>query len=136
VRSDLNDCHRPIAHLNPERKPNNDLTVAFKHDFVVRASMVRKFSLEDGGDSANDAATVLVVFTGAPGPFSSILDVDLARHMVVPEGLGWHDRYRVLLVVDVFHTPEKNGIHEARKVSVTNPGHTVPHDFDVGAWGQ
>lgn len=134
MRSDLDDRHRPIAHLDSERKPNNYLTVAFEHDVVVRASMVRKSSLEDGGDSANDAPRVRVVLAGARDPFSGFLDVDLAQNMVEPVELAWHDRYRVMLVVDVFHTPGKNGVHEARKVLVTNPGHTVPDDFDVGGW--
>lgn len=66
------------------RHPNALLTVAFEHDVVVRARMFRKISLEDGGDSANDAARVRVVFAGALGPFSGILDVDLARNMAVP----------------------------------------------------
>jgi len=41
-----------------------------------------------------------------------------------------------MFVVDVFHTPGKNGVHEAREVLVTNPGHTVPDDDDVGGWCQ
>jgi hypothetical protein len=59
-------------------KPNNYSIVAFEHNVAVRASMVRKFSLENGGDSANDAARVLIIFPEARNPFSSHLDVDLA----------------------------------------------------------
>jgi hypothetical protein len=131
----LNDRHRPIAHLDPERKPNNYLTVAFELDGVVRARMLRKLRLEDGGDSANDAARVPVVFAGARDPFSGFLYVDLAQNIVVPECEAGYDRYRVMLVVDVFHTPGKYGVYEAREVLVTNPGHTVTDDTDVGGWG-
>jgi len=120
----------------PEGKSNNYLTDAFEHDVVVRARMVRKLGLEDGGDSANDAPRVRVVLAGAPDPFSGFfLDVDLARNMVVASELGWHDRYGVMLVVDVFHTPGKNRVHEVREGMVTNPGHAVPDDSDVGRWG-
>jgi len=97
--------------------------------------MVRKLSAEDGGDSANDAARIWVILAGARDPSSGIiLDVDLARNMVVPEPHAWHDRYRVLLVVDVFHTSGKNSVHKVRKVLVTNSGHAVPDyaDFDGG----
>ena len=94
--------------------------------------MIRKLSPEDGVDSANDAARVLVVLAGACDPFSVILDVGLAHNVLVPEELGWHGRYRVMLVVDVFHTPGKNGVHEAREDIVANPGHAVPDDSDVG----
>ena len=133
MRSDLNHRHRPVARLDPERKHNNYLT--FEHDIVVRARMVRKLGLEDGGDSANDAARVRVVFAGARDPFSGFLYVDLTQNIVIPECDGGHDRYRVKFVVDVFHTPAKNGVHEVREVLVTNPGHTVPDDSDVGGWG-
>jgi hypothetical protein len=102
---------------------------------VVRARMVRKLSLDEGRDSANDAARVRVVFARALNPFSGFLDVDLAQDIVVPECDGGHDRYRVMLVVDVLHTPGKNGVHEAHEVLVTNPGHTVRDDSDVGGWG-
>lgn len=127
--------HTWIRKENPTIILNS--LVACEFDAVVRARMVRKIGLEDVGDSANDAARVRVVLTGARDPFfSSFLDVDLAENMVVPEGLGWHDRYRVMFVVDVCHAPGKNGVHEAREVLVTNPGHAVPDDDDVGGWGQ
>ena len=131
----MNDRHRHIAHLDPESKLNNYLTVALEPDVIVSARMVRKLRLEDAGDCANDAARVRVVFAGARDPLSSFLDMDLARNMVIRGGLGWQDRYRVMLVGDAFHTPGKNGVHEARKVLVTNPGHTVPDNFDVDGCG-
>jgi len=96
--------------------------------------MVRKFSMEDGGDSTNDAAIVRVVLAGARDPFSILLDVDLAHNMVVPESHGGHDRYWVMLVVDVLHTSGKKVVHEAREDMITNPRHTVPDNFDVGGW--
>src|SRR6266852_7740826 len=136
--SNLNDRHRHIERLrrlDPGREPNDHLTAAFEHNFVVRARMVRKFSLENGGDSANDAARVLIILPGALNPFSSLLDVDLAQNMVVPEKPGWQDRYRVMLIVDSFHTAEENGIHEAHEALVTDSRHTVPDDSDVGGWG-
>lgn len=54
-------------------------------DAVVRARMVRKISIVDGGDSASDGARVPVVFAGDLDPFSAILDVDLTTNLVVPE---------------------------------------------------
>jgi hypothetical protein len=60
--------------------------------------MVRKSSVEDGGESANDAARVRVVFAGARDPLSSLLNADLTRNMVVPEGPGRHNRYRAMLM--------------------------------------
>jgi len=124
----------PLAHRTPGsgKKPNIYLTDAFEHDAIVGARMLRKISLEDDGDSANDAARVRIVFAGASDPFSGFLDVDLARNMVVPECDGGHDRYKVMLVVDVFHAPGKNGVYEAREVLVTNTGHTIRDDSDVG----
>ena len=98
--------------------------------------MVRKRSLEDGGDSANDAARARVVFVGTHNPLSGLLDVDLTRNMTEPDGHGWHDRYRVMLIVDVLHKVGKNAVHEAREGLVTNPRHTVPDDSDDGGWGQ
>ena len=80
-----NDRHRPIAHLDPERNPDNYLVIAVDHDVVVRAHMVRKLSIVDGGDSANGAARVPVVLAGARDPLSVALDVHLTRNLVVPE---------------------------------------------------
>ena len=98
--------------------------------------MVRKFTIEYGGDSANDAARILVVYAGACDPFSvSFLDVDLAQNMVVPEAHGWHGWYRVKLVIDAYYTLGKNGVHEVHEVRITNSGHTVPEDSDVNGWG-
>ena len=97
--------------------------------------MLRKISPPGAGGRANHAARVRIVFAGARSPFSGILDVDLARNMVVSEYGGRQDRYKVMHVVDVFHTPGKNGVHEAREVLVTNPGHTVPDNTDVSGWG-
>ena len=112
------------------------LTVTFEHNFVVRARMVRKFSLENGGDSTNAAESVLIILPGARNPFAGLLDVDLARNMVVPEGLCWHDRYWVFLVIDSPHAVVKDSVHKARELLVTNPGHAVPDDSDVGVWGE
>jgi hypothetical protein len=134
VHGDSNDSHRSVALLDRERNPNHYLNVAFEHDVVVRARMIRKRSMEDGGDSPNDAARVRVVLAGAPDPFSSLLDVDLTRNMVVPEGHAWHDRYRVMLIVDALYKVGENVVHEAREDLVTSPGHTVPDDFDDGGW--
>jgi hypothetical protein len=127
---------RSIAHLDRERKYKHCLTVTSEHDVVVRARMFRKPSVENGGDSANDAARVRIVFAGAHDPLSGLLDVDLTRNMAIPEGHGWHDRYWVKLIVDALYEVGKNVVHEARKVLVTNPGHTVPDNSDDGSWGQ
>lgn len=98
--------------------------------------MFRKITIEYRGDSANDAARIRVVYAGTCDPCSaSFLDVDLAQNMVEPEGHGWHGRYRVLLVIDAYHTLWKNSVHEVHEVLITNPGHTVPEDSDVGGWG-
>ena len=133
VHSDLNDRQQPIAHLDQERKPNDHLTSAFEKDVVVRPRMLRKFTLEDGGDSANAAARVGVVFAGAHDPLSSsLLDVNLTRNMVVPEGHGWDDWYGVLHVGDALYEVGKNIVHEAREDLVPNPRHTVPDDDDDG----
>jgi hypothetical protein len=120
--------------LDPERKPNNHLTVAFEHNVVVRARMVVKRSLENGGDSANNAERVLIILPGALNPFSSLFDVDLSQNMVVPHRHGRQDRNRVMLIVDSCHTVGENGVHEAHEASVTDPRHTVPDDSDVGGW--
>ena len=97
--------------------------------------MFRKLSLDDGGDSANDAARVRVVFVGARDPFSGIiLDVDLTRNVMVPEEHAWQDWYSVMRIVDALHTVGKNVVHEAREGLVTNPRHTLPDDSDVGSW--
>ena len=114
-------------------EPNNYLTAAFEHDAVVRARMVRKITIAYGRDSANDAARIRVVSAGACDPFSAdFLDVDLAQNMVVPEAHCWHGRYRVKHVIDAYHTLGENGVHEIHKVRITNPGHTVREDSDVG----
>jgi hypothetical protein len=66
--------------------------------------MVRKRSLIDVAESANDAAEVRVVLACASDPFSVHLDVDLTPTMVVPERHARHDRHRVShVVVDVHH---------------------------------
>jgi len=72
----------PLYTWIRKENPTTILTsvVTCEFDAVVRARMVRKSSLEDVGDSANDAARVRVVLTGARDPFSSsFLDVDLAE---------------------------------------------------------
>jgi hypothetical protein len=65
-----------------------------------------------------------------PAPFSGRLDVDLAPTMVVPETQAWHDRYRVLHVVNVHHIFGKNIVHVVREVLITNSGQAVPDDSD------
>lgn len=95
--------------------------------------MLRKLRLEDGRDSTNAAARIWVVLVRTRDPFSAVLlDVDLARNVVESEMHGWHDRYGVYHVVDALDTVGKNAVHEAREDLVTNPGHTVPDDSDVG----
>jgi hypothetical protein len=94
--------------------------------------MVRPLSVLDVGDGASDATRVRVIFVGAFYPCSGTLNVDLARSLVEPEGDGWYDRYRVLLVVDMLHTSGKHGIHDARKDIVTNPGRAVRDCSDIG----
>jgi hypothetical protein len=94
--------------------------------------MVRKHSVTDGGDSANAAAGVRVVLSGARSPCSGvILDVDLATGMVEPEIHAWHDGQRVPLVVDVRHMAGKKIVHKVREVLIANPGQAVPVSFDL-----
>lgn len=94
--------------------------------------MVRKLSVIDGGDSANDATGVRVILAGASDPLIGVLlDVDLAPSAVVPEIHAWHDRHRVPLVVDVDHTFVKLIVHVVREVLVSDPGHAVPDDSDT-----
>lgn len=85
MRRGLNGPHQHIARLDPGSKPSNYLTVTVDHDAIVRARMVRKRRIVDGGDSANAAARVPVVFAGARDPCSGSLDVDLTYDLVVTE---------------------------------------------------
>ena len=120
-------AHPNLGGKNPS---NTTYLITSQGDTVVGTTMVRKRSVIDAADSANDAAWVRVILARACDPFSALLDVDLAPTMVVPERHARHDWHRVPHVVNVPHILGKNKIHVVRKVFIANPGQAVPDDPD------
>ena len=70
-------------------------------DAIVRPAMIARVTLKNVLHISHRALRVRVVLSGAREPRARILDVDLARRVVVAEEAPRQDRDQVLLVVDM-----------------------------------
>ena len=69
------------------------------HEYtIVRATVVIRVAVEDGWNIACSAEIGLVVLSRTRVPLPTILDMNLARGMVVAEEHSWKDGHDVLLL--------------------------------------
>jgi len=114
-----------VVLLNLFLRPVNHSTSSHNDAVVIRAIMIRRFTLKHGGHVSDNAKIRRVILARTCNPRARVLDVHLTRRMHVAERLAGQDRDRVLLVVDVRQVAVVRCVDVIRESSVAYPRHTV-----------